>query len=244
MRKYLIHTVFFFISIFSFSVCAVDYVYRADFRSPEQVFREGFGSRGDNRDILQHFFGLSCSAGTLDSAYISTSARLSGAMGIARFYLRSDPNDRIWIYTIRADRNFYPLLPSINYIESRGVNLTIRERFNLRRQREVVSHVVPAQNIREASLVTWNRQSRSINIVESVSNSRYQHRETHANEGVMPGITYHRKFKERKKRSVLKETGRCIDTGNNGDGNIQIVKIRGNEMLYMQSLMSELMGSD
>ncbi|HFO5003287.1 TPA: pertussis toxin-like subunit ArtA, partial [Escherichia coli] len=58
-------------TLWSFGSYAVQFVYRIDSRPPDVVFRDGFRSHGNNRNLQQHIRGDSCAAGSRDSAFIA-----------------------------------------------------------------------------------------------------------------------------------------------------------------------------
>lgn len=52
---------------------AVDFVYRVDSRPSEVIFRDGFASHGNNRNLQQHIRDDSCVSGSRDSTILRLS---------------------------------------------------------------------------------------------------------------------------------------------------------------------------
>ena len=88
-------------------------VYRADSRSPEEVFAHGFTGRGGNLDVLAHARGDSCTEDDprAASAFVGMSADEAEATLFASEQLEDrpgrGPETGLWIYTIRADATFF-----------------------------------------------------------------------------------------------------------------------------------------
>ncbi|GIU28981.1 hypothetical protein L2719_02165 [Shewanella schlegeliana] len=63
----------------------VNRVYRFDSRPPEEIFKKGFKSWGDNMDLLAHISGDSCAGPreARDSGFISTGANEDGVISAA-----------------------------------------------------------------------------------------------------------------------------------------------------------------
>lgn len=105
-------------ALLSGAVNATDFVYRVDSRLQEKFFVMGFRSHGSNRNLQQHIRGDSCAAGSRDSAFIATTTSLSETYNIARqYYSSSTFQGTLYRYRIRANNIFYPIQPSVNYLE-------------------------------------------------------------------------------------------------------------------------------
>src|SRR5207342_2918295 len=91
-------------------------VYRADARSPEEIFQHGFTGPGRRMDLLAHTLGGACDEADHGRAYlwVSTSYEHDEAIGFGRDRLEnlpSGPQNRMWIYAIRPDHS-YVIVPS------------------------------------------------------------------------------------------------------------------------------------
>jgi len=92
-------------------------VYRADARSPEEIFQHGFTGRGQRMDLLAHTLGGACDEAdpARASLWVSTSYEHDEAIGFGRDRLEnlpSGPQNRMWIYAIRPDHS-YIIVPSV-----------------------------------------------------------------------------------------------------------------------------------
>lgn len=186
----MLKVVMFFFILLSGSVEAVDFVYRVDSRSPSEIFRDGFRSHGNNRNLQQHLRGDSCAAGSRDSAFIATTTSLSETYNIARqYYSSSTFRGTLYRYRIRANNIFYSIQPSVNYLTERGVTFTGFERIMIREQNEIVAvEHIPTENIAEAVELTYDRLNSRVLDGAGTSNSRYISISTTSNPGVIPEI--------------------------------------------------------
>ncbi|WP_071999969.1 scabin-related ADP-ribosyltransferase [Raoultella planticola] len=176
--------------LLSGSASAVDFVYRVDSRPPSEIFRDGFRSHGNNRNLQQHLRGDSCAAGSRDSAFIATTTSLSETYNIARqYYSSSTFRGTLYRYRIRANNIFYSVQPSVNYLTERGVTFTGFEQIMMREQNEVVAvEHIPTENIAEAVELTYDRLSGRVLDGAGTSNARYISISTTSNTGVIPEI--------------------------------------------------------
>lgn len=62
---------------FSGYASAVNFLYRVGSRPPDVIFRNGFSSHGNNRNLQQPIRGDSCAAGSRDSNYIATASDIN-----------------------------------------------------------------------------------------------------------------------------------------------------------------------
>lgn len=181
-----------FIVLFSVSRAsnAVDFVYRVDSRPPNVIFRDGFSSHGYNLNLQQHIRGDSCAAGSRDSAFIATTTDLNDTYRTARqYYSMSYFTGTLYRYRIRADNNYYHLEPSVQYLESYGVQFSHIERVMMRLQSEVVAmQTVTPYNIIDAVELNFNRYDSTVSDGNSFSNSRYEDRPTGINPGIIPAL--------------------------------------------------------
>ncbi|EIQ4656880.1 TPA: pertussis toxin-like subunit ArtA [Escherichia coli] len=177
-------------ALLSGAVNATDFVYRVDSRPPGEVFRDGFRSHGSNRNLQQHIRGDSCAAGSRDSAFIATTTSLSETYNIARQYYSSSTFQRtLYRYRIRANNIFYPIQPSVNYLEGRGVTFSGFEQIMMREQNEIVAvEHIPTENIAEAVELTYDRFNSTVRDGAGTSNARYLSVETTYNPGVIPDL--------------------------------------------------------
>lgn len=167
-----------------------EFVYRVDSRPPDVVFRDGFRAHGENRNLQQHIRGDSCAAGSRDSAFIATTSDINETYNIARqYYSSSTFTGVLYRYRIRADRFFYPLSPSVQYLTSRGVTFSRFEQVMMREQSEVVGvRLIEPANIVEAVQLNYNRMTGQVSDGAGTSNAGYINIETQANTGVIPNI--------------------------------------------------------
>lgn len=179
-----------FLAFFSGYAGAVDFVYRVDSRPPDVIFRDGFGSHGNNRNLQQHIRGDSCAAGSRDSNYIATTSNIGETYNVARqYYSSSTFSGRMYRYRIRADNSFYSLQPSVDYIESRGIHFNHFERLMMRLQSEYVAvNSIPVENIQEAVELVYDRNTSQVRDGPGTSNSRYLRVSTESNPGVIPNL--------------------------------------------------------
>ncbi|ASG71607.1 TPA: pertussis toxin-like subunit ArtA [Salmonella enterica subsp. enterica serovar Kivu] len=179
-----------FLMFFSGCASAVDFVYRVDSRPPDVIFRDGFGSHGNNRNLQQHIRGDSCAGGSRDSNYIATTSDINETYSIAAvYYSNAAFSGRLYRYRIRADNSFYSLAPSVDYIESRGIQFSYFERVMMRLQSEYVAvNSIPIENIQEAVELVYDRNTSQVRDGPGTSNSRYLRVSTQSNSGVIPNL--------------------------------------------------------
>ena len=90
------------------------YVYRSDFRSPDEIFRNGFRPLGNNDDLKDHVTGASCNTGNRNTAFVATSTSEQFAINWGRDRTVVNPDERyIYVYRIRATGNFYDVYQSL-----------------------------------------------------------------------------------------------------------------------------------
>lgn len=191
LKDNIVRFLFAFIFIFvSNSTFAIQYVYRVDGRPPDVVFRDGFRSHGNNRNLQQHIRGDSCAAGSVDSAFIATTTDINETYNIARQYFSNSLfHGRLYRYRIRANNIFYPLGPSVNLLTSRGVEFSRFERMMMAEQREIVAvNHIPTENIVDAVELSYDRFTSNVIDGNGTSNSRYLNINTEANNDVIPCI--------------------------------------------------------
>ncbi|EBX6017116.1 hypothetical protein ACY12_003919 [Salmonella enterica subsp. enterica serovar Portland] len=154
-------------SVFSGYASAFDFVYRVDSRPSDVIFRDGFASHGNNRNLQQHIRGDSCAAGSRDSNYIAIISDINEDYNIARlYYSRATFSGRLYRYRIRADNSFYSLSPSVDYIESRGIQFGHFERVMMRLQSEYAYvNSIQIENIQEAVELVYDGNTSMVNIV-------------------------------------------------------------------------------
>jgi len=182
--------VMFFFILLSGSANAVDFVYRVDSRPPSEIFRDGFRSHGNNRNLQQHLRGDSCAAGSRDSAFIATTTSLSETYNIARqYYSSSTFRGTLYRYRIRANSTFFSIQPSVNYLTERGVTFTGFEQIMMREQNEIVAiERIPIGNIADAVELTYDRLSGRVSDGAGTSNARYISISTISNPGIIPNL--------------------------------------------------------
>ncbi|PHV09768.1 hypothetical protein [Chitinimonas sp. BJB300] len=171
----------------SAAVASPKFVYRAVARIPEQrpekIFQEGFKSKGENDNVAAHTAGYSLVGSGADSAFISTASSLA--------YLDDLREDgvlpsRIYIYTIRADQNFYSINKSLKRIPDYE---TVMNQYDLsfdidpEHQEYLALRQIPTQNIVSAQAATWDAEQESyvVDQSRSFSNPYYVEAETFAN---------------------------------------------------------------
>ncbi|EBY6258396.1 typhoid-like toxin S-CDT ADP-ribosylating subunit PltA [Salmonella enterica] len=184
MKKLILLT----LSIVSFNNYAVDFVYRVDSTPPDVIFRDGFSLLGYNRNFQQFISGRSCSGGSSDSRYIATTSSVNQTYAIARaYYSRSTFKGNLYRYQIRADNNFYSLLPSITYLETQGGHFNAYEKTMMRLQREYVSTLsILPENIQKAVALVYDSATGLVKDGVSTMNASYLGLSTTSNPGVIP----------------------------------------------------------
>lgn len=183
----------FFVLLFlflSFDSYAVRFVYRVDSRPPDVVFRDGFRSHGNNRNLQQHIRGDSCAAGSRDSAFIATTSDVNEVYNIARQYFSNSLfHGQLYMYRIRTNNIFYSLTPSVQILRELGVSFTRFEEIMMREQSEIVAdRIIPTENIAEAVHLVYDRMTGSVTHGAGTTNARYLDIPTDSNPGIIPDI--------------------------------------------------------
>ncbi|MGY4531084.1 hypothetical protein ACVW0Y_000187 [Pseudomonas sp. TE3786] len=150
-------------------------VFRADTRSPEDVFVNGFSNDGQQLSLLDHVFGDSCSANTTEvdhrTGWISTTGSFYQARAFAARQLangRAFQNQhRMWIYTIRPDDTYFEIRDVFmqaamaadaneqGYVSSQASRIRMLvSTLPPEEQQDVVTRRVAAQNIVSAVAAT------------------------------------------------------------------------------------------
>lgn len=160
-------------------------VYRADGRSPDIVFVEGFISWGSNNNIVAHALGLTGGLGDRTSAFIPTSPNPDSAMRFVNNALSINPRGfRYYMYDIRADDNFYFLSNVVYEIYDRNYRRRIGDdlRATLCTEVEYTAHrqIHPSQ-IR--GVTTYYRDDQGMLIEEYTENRNFVDLDTEANNG-------------------------------------------------------------
>ncbi|EBB7292316.1 pertussis-like toxin subunit ArtA [Salmonella enterica] len=174
--------------IASFDIYAIDFVYRVDSNPPDIIFRDGFSLLGYNRDLQELISGESCAGGSSDSRYITMTSDINQTYAIARsYYSRSAFKGNLYRYKIRADNNFYSLIPSVSYLESKGGHFNAYEKSIIRLQSEYVSvlSILPG-NIQKAVALVYDSATGQIKDGASTINDNYLSISSESNPGVIP----------------------------------------------------------
>ncbi|HCT0246236.1 pertussis-like toxin subunit ArtA [Salmonella enterica] len=174
--------------IASFDIYAIDFVYRVDSNPPDIIFRDGFSLLGYNRDLQELISGESCAGGSSDSRYITMTSDINQTYAIARsYYSRSAFKGNLYRYKIRADNNFYSLIPSVSYLESKGGHFNAHEKSIIRLQSEYVSvlSILPG-NIQKAVALVYDSATGQIKDGASTINDNYLSISSESNPGVIP----------------------------------------------------------
>ncbi|EAM8566018.1 hypothetical protein D3K46_07185 [Salmonella enterica] len=131
------------------------------------IFRDGFASHGNNRNLQQHIRDDSCASGSRDITILRLSQILMRLYNIARlYYSRATFCGRLYRYRIRTDNSFYSLPPSVAYIELCGIQFGHFERVMMRLQSEYVSvNSISIENTHEAVELVYDRNTSIVNIV-------------------------------------------------------------------------------
>ncbi|OBU07247.1 enterotoxin A family protein [Morganella psychrotolerans] len=108
----------------SMSAVAIDKVYRADGRSPDEIFKSGLRSWGNNPNMIDHVSDVTAANGNRTTAFISTSTNINSAERFLDRGIRTSESGRFYIYHIRPSRNFYYISDLINTLYARE-NLTL-----------------------------------------------------------------------------------------------------------------------
>lgn len=119
------------------SIKRVEFVYRIDFRSPDQIFATGFSPWGNNDYLLYHLSGQSVTApnapvymrrtsnfvGTTDlDSYDPTtldnrlSTTIYGLTGGVQRATGADDIQRVWVYRIQTNSNFYDAVNTVHSV--------------------------------------------------------------------------------------------------------------------------------
>ena len=177
----------FFISAQAFSI---EYVYRVDSRLPNDIFRTGFNSWGQNLNLQEHIRGHSCNSNG-DSAYISTTRSLLETNAIARQYLTGSitSRHRYFRYQIRPDLNYYSLRPSVDYLSRNGVVFNEIENVMMADQDEVVAMLnINRSNIVSAVEIFYDRNTGAVTESTPFLNPNYDDLNTGFRNVIIPDL--------------------------------------------------------
>lgn len=169
---------------------AVEFVYRVDSRPPNVVFRDGFHSHGNNRALIPHLRGDSCTrTDNPDSIYIATSGSVEAVNNVARGYLRSPAWPRMYRYRIRADNNFYNARTSYEdlYYRTGEFDATVERMLGIQDEYVALTYIGP-ENIMEAVELTFDEEHYQLVEGAGQSNAAYIARSTQSNPGVIPNL--------------------------------------------------------
>ena len=82
-------------------------VYRADLRSPEYVFINGFPALGNNDNLHDHVTGASCVSREDNTAFVDTTTNLKFVEWWGSHVIVDLSNSTFYIYKIRTNQGFY-----------------------------------------------------------------------------------------------------------------------------------------
>ena len=145
------------------------FVYRADFRDPVDIFQNGMSSLGDNADLIDHVDGRSCNYQQANSAFVATSSEYQSTLHWASEQLRTNAEQRsIYIYRIRASSNFYSVYESLMSAFRRSSPSDVRYRQRADRYRLLFEWValrtIPANQIER--VIRYERDAENRDIVQ------------------------------------------------------------------------------
>lgn len=140
------------------------WVYRLDFRPPQEIYNNGFQSSGSNFNPMQHATGGSCvnpnsNTVNMQTGFINTVTNINALQRAAVGMIERDPQHRVmYIYNVRADSNFYPLAPTLSAYDTQHNTLSP---VNAHQEATVMgTHItqnnIPAGNILGYRRVTFN----------------------------------------------------------------------------------------
>lgn len=117
--RYVITPALLLLMLFFYSVPSlsetVKWVYRADSRSPDLIFSQGFLAMGGNINFSSHIRGRSTYLGTRDSAFIATTPDEDRANDLAT--MRAMVEERpYYVYRIRANYNIFNAVETLYHI--------------------------------------------------------------------------------------------------------------------------------
>ena len=184
-------------------------VYRADFRSPEEVFKDGFIAWGNDYDLMHHFWGHQVfdTQGIPIDGYISTTSDINYAYDFAcmmrdpTVHARPGGEYHVYVYIIRADNNMYNVEASLNatanHLENIGnvedANRTRRALRNFGSLGEWVARErIASDHIRQAIPLTITFPpnggiGRITAVGTEINNPNYVQDDTHANDDLIVG---------------------------------------------------------
>ena len=92
-------------------------VYRSDYRSPDDIFENGFQALGDNDNLYDHVSGASCYKHARNTAFVATTSDKTFAINWTKnsFCFR-ETAEFFYVYKIRATENFYNAVASLRSI--------------------------------------------------------------------------------------------------------------------------------
>lgn len=163
------------------------FVYRADFRGPDDVFQNGMSSLGENTNLIDHVDGRSCNYHDANSAFIATTSEERGARHWASEQLRTNEEQSfIYIYRIRASSNFFSMYDSLMHVFRQSNPRDERYRQRADRYRFLFEWValqnIPANQIQSATRYRRDAENRGIEAEgQPQQNRRYQSRSTQGN---------------------------------------------------------------
>jgi Pertussis toxin, subunit 1 len=162
----------------------LQYMYRADSRSPEDIFSQGFHPAGANDDLFKHVTGESCFLGGGNSAFVSTSSNLDFPLLMGD----SEPGSVFYIYKIRPTNNFYSVYKSfLNYFQKSGNSLFHKASEIYREQNEwaAFAGISKAQIMCATSYISKGKDLPPT-VLEILNNKNYQIGNSQANLGPYP----------------------------------------------------------
>ncbi|MBJ7263320.1 MAG: hypothetical protein JHC61_06090 [Burkholderiaceae bacterium] len=148
-------------------------VYRVDTRPPDEIFVHGFRAWGNDHNIVAHVNGHTCTGAARTSAFVSTMASFHMVDELVASHLRERATT--YVYSIRADSNFYSAPATVDYFQSYNplAPLSLNSlRMSRRVQEWVAVDRIPPQNI--SSVVARHRNG----VNTFWMNPMYQDRQT------------------------------------------------------------------
>ncbi|EQA1624945.1 scabin-related ADP-ribosyltransferase [Enterobacter asburiae] len=192
----LIKTLVRFFSVLIFSAMTINAyalpvktVYRADIRTPDEVFSKGFTAWGTNVNYISHILGLSGASGSRDSAFIPTTSNHDIANDFARERAVAT-GQPYYIYNIRGTDNMYPALESVYDIyDTHNTRVSDDVRATVSREQEysAYSHISP-QQIRSVEILEFSGGQWVINTRE---NPNFIEEDSHTHDGPYQGSESH-----------------------------------------------------
>lgn len=170
-----------------------EFVWRIDSRPPNEIFRDGMVSWGENMNVYSHLSGESCTElNPLErtSGFISTSASQAWSMFYSLSMARHFTGKTVYLYQIRADNTFYNAVSSLRHYQNESPDALITELNYIpaRNANEYISPLNISPSNIESVLIFVSSDGAETTLTYE-ANDNYISRSTHASREPYNGIS-------------------------------------------------------